>query len=46
MSPVICEFRVYGAIKLRESEVYIVYGLVVRILAWYSYSQRLVKETT
>src|SRR5258708_40070912 len=39
-------FRVYGTSKLRESAVYIVYGLVVRMLAWQSYSQRLVKEIT
>ncbi len=46
ISHVFVNFRVYGTSKLRESAVYIVYGLVVRTLAWQSYSQRLVKEIT
>src|SRR5258707_11156560 len=46
ISRVFVDFRVYGTSKLRESAVYIVYGLVVRTLAWQSYFQRLVKEIT
>jgi hypothetical protein len=46
ISRVFFDFRVYGTSKLRERAVYIVYGLVVRMLAWQSYSLRLVKETT
>src|SRR5260221_13951422 len=46
ISRVFVDFRVYRTSKLRESAVYIVYGLVVRTLAWQSYSQRLVKEIT